>query len=1044
MFLAALFSLVAAVVPPSDPRVPSDPPSFEARVVAPEGQDGTFSQASTLVALPGGTLMCAWQAGKKDTAQDTAVHVSVLEAGATTWSDPRVLVDTPHLVDGNPVLHYDKNGVLWLFYVSAQGGEWSTSRIKVIASTDQGASWSDARDLSDVTGLMTRHKPVEFEGGVLLLPVYDAQDWTSLMLLSRDGGHTWTPSGRIDTGLGSGKGAIEPSVVERGDGSLLCFLRDGSDHHRVWQSVSMDHGHTWSAPCPVDIPNPNSSLEAIRLEGGHLMMALNPTPKGTDTLSVWISQDDGMSWQVFRDIEHGQRQASCPAILQGADGLIHLTYCGSDGSVKHVAFNESWAWQTALLGGELTLMNVLPPLDLPPREGGLRNLADTRTLPYVDAPFIEHVRGVVSGAPEGEALDVAFDEGGRLLVATRSGVTRRESDGAWAPMNAQATDPPAVKRLFTRVERAKAGDAATGAYDNAVVTSKDEVWIGRDAGLYRAKSSGGQEEVVDIDGPDGPPSRRITALHVDASGMLWVGTSEGIALFKDGAWRRLTGRDGLPYDNITAFAAGADGRLWIGTTRGVILHVPGDAARAWYYRAGLRYLPGDQVNGLAETPDGTALYVATDGGVGRIDFVERTLFEKAEIIEKRLNARHRRYGLVAEARLDNAMNPTSHTISDNDNDGLWTAYHVAAMSLAYGATGNEAYKKSAMESMHAVVMLQNASGVPGLVARSVLPPEEGRQRNENGNRERLRRGLPTFDQWRPTPDGSMYWKSDTSSDEIDGHYLALYTYYRHIAQFDPEERALIQKQANDLTNYIVDNNYQLIDWTGKRTRWGFWNPENLNGDPEHYIETGLNSLQMLSFLKTAHYITGNPKFKEHAEHLILKHGYLNNVLLQKKVYPDEHNHSDDQLGFVAWYPILQLERDPRVRHALQLAVRRHYVVVMPEDPSFYIFAHATIDPDHTDLEAGVRNLREISTDRRDWRMENSHRTDVVFDPRADRFGCSQLLRVLPADERDFDKWNGNPYIADGGGQGLVEDDGAAYLLPYWMARFHGFLSAPKE
>ena len=164
------------------------------------------------------------------------------------------------------------------------------------------------------------------------------------------------------------------------------------------------------------------------------------------------------------------------------------------------------------------------------------------------------------------------------------------------------------------------------------------------------------------------------------------------------------------------------------------------------------------------------------------------------------------------------------------------------------------------------------------------------------------------------------------------------------------------------------------------------------------------------------------------------------MLLQKKLFPDENNHSDDQLGFVAWYPILQLEQDPTLRAALHSAVRRHYVVVEPERSSFYNFTYATIDPNHADIEAGIQNLREIPTDRRTWRMENSHRADVVFDVRVDRFTHRQLAHVLPADERNIEKWNQNPYIPDSGGDGTHEDDGAAWLLPYWMARYHGFIA----
>jgi hypothetical protein len=42
------------------------------------------------------------------------------------------------------------------------------------------------------------------------------------------------------------------------------------------------------------------------------------------------------------------------------------------------------------------------------------------------------------------------------------------------------------------------------------------------------------------------------------------------------------------------------------------------------------------------------------------------------------------------------------------------------------------------------------------------------------------------------------------------------------------------------------------------------------------------------------------------------------------------------------------------------------------------------------------------------------------------------------------KWNGNPFIVDGGGAGRSEDDGGFFLLPYWLGRYHGFLAADER
>lgn len=606
-----------------------------------------------------------------------------------------------------------------------------------------------------------------------------------------------------------------------------------------------------------------------------------------------------------------------------------------------------------------------------------------KVTPVQSGSFLEHVRG---------AMDTGTEWAGADIVRIENG-----------------------KAVFER----RAAESIDGKPVTAAAVQNGITWLGTSEGLYSGTSR------HDAYGTGGPLATRITGLATDSKGALWVGTPLGLSRrAADGTWSHIQGQQGLPVEDITTLAIDGNDRIWIGTSQGAVLYQPYAEGRQWFYRAGKRYLPGDHVKSIAVLPEGSPVYFLTDAGPGRLDLVSTTLLERAQTIEKRVNERHRRLGLVADCILDKAENPASHTIEDKDNDGLWTAYHVAAMALCYGATGDPAARESARESMHALYMLQNVSGIPGLVARSVVPPEIGKTKSE---------------QWRPTPDGALYWKSDTSSDEIDGHYLAFYTYFEHIAKADTAERALIEKQVRALTDYLVNNNYQLIDWDGKRTRWGFWNPEALNNNPLNHVELGLNALQILSFLKVTHYITGDERYEEHFRKLIVEHHYLSNILLTKKCFPDENNHSDDQLGFVAWYPILQLEKDPRVRRALAAGVSRHYAVVRPEKPSFYTFVYATVDPAGADIPGAVENLREIPTDRRLYRATNSHRKDIAFSSLPNRFEQPVLTRVLPADERCFAKWNADPYEPDGGDDGRTEDDGAAYLLPYWMARYHGFI-----
>jgi hypothetical protein len=64
-----------------------------------------------------------------------------------------------------------------------------------------------------------------------------------------------------------------------------------------------------------------------------------------------------------------------------------------------------------------------------------------------------------------------------------------------------------------------------------------------------------------------------------------------------------------------------------------------------------------------------------------------------------------------------------------------------------------------------------------------------------------------------------------------------------------------------------------IDFDRKPARGGIWTPDSPNNSKNRMYERGLNSLKMLSNLKTAINLTGNQKFENVNKMLIEKHGY---------------------------------------------------------------------------------------------------------------------------------------------------------------------------
>jgi hypothetical protein len=104
--------------------------------------------------------------------------------------------------------------------------------------------------------------------------------------------------------------------------------------------------------------------------------------------------------------------------------------------------------------------------------------------------------------------------------------------------------------------------------------------------------------------------------------------------------------------------------------------------------------------------------------------------------------------------------------------------------------------------------------------------------------------------------------------------------------------------------------------------------------------------------------------------------------------------------------------------------------------SIYAVANPTAK---VDLEGAVWTMQRLPVDLVKWTVKNSHRADVVKIDQVDRHRRAEFANLLPADERPVMKWNGNPFVVDGGCGGCGEDDGATLLLPYWLGRHHRLL-----
>ena len=293
---------------------------------------------STVAELPDGTIMAAWYSGAAEKATDVAIYASWLKPGETQWPAPVIIHDTMDRSDGNPVLFVAPDGKLWLYYVAIFGDSWNDCPVFEKYSTDGGRTWSGPVYIREKKEWMTRNKPLVLRDGRILLPLYDETVFQSHFMISGDNGATWQKWGMIKQYQ-----TLQPTVIERDDGSLYCMMRTGASNHMLWESLSLDKGKTWKPARESKMPNPGAAADMVRLRNGHVVLAFNNSRTDRNPLSVALSEDEGRTWKYIRNLDDAPGKSyHYPAIIEDGKGIIHVTYTYNRDSIKHAEFNEAW------------------------------------------------------------------------------------------------------------------------------------------------------------------------------------------------------------------------------------------------------------------------------------------------------------------------------------------------------------------------------------------------------------------------------------------------------------------------------------------------------------------------------------------------------------------------------------------------------------------------------------------------------------------------------------------------------------------------------
>lgn len=716
-------------------------------------------------------------------------------------------------------------------------------------------------------------------------------------------------------------------------------------------------------------------------------------------------------------------------------------------------------------------------------------------LVYHDEPFIQETHDgiIVSQNPsDNEVRSIAVDGESTVWIATTSGIFKK-ADGSrnWEPVITGEDRGPAYAVLVQENGSVLMG-TWNGVYSfsngkltkntgpkppvSVICSAGDETYALGPNGIWRQKNDSWEEQPYKI-------ARSVRDAATDGKGKLWVATDAGLylcsegklALYQDTAemisayaraigfadngdcWvgnmggvsvrnnekliKKITPQEGLSSIFVNCITPSADGKMWVGTDVGVVRFDKDYKPSLLFSR---RWLMNDKVNSIAFDKAGNA-WVATDGGVSCIRQNRMSLADKEKNLYGQLMYRHiREPWTCSSVRLEVAGDTASWKPEDDDNDGEYTGGYLAMESFRYAVTKSEDAHQKARKAFEFLRKLHTITGTQGFFARSIVPPswtkvhDANRTYSERELAEELvkdPRYKPVEERWRLSADGKWLWKGDTSSDEMDGHFMAYFYFYEYAA--NDEEKQMVRDHVKKLTDELIRNNFNLIDIDGTHSRWGVWSPEQLNGDPDWASERSLNSFELLAYLKLAYGITGDETYQKEYLKLINEHGYLENAKGINSKNPAWQIYFDLTMeGYL--FPILfRYEKDPQILSVYKDMLEKWMAHQKAGENLINNMAYTLCTGKKINVEQTIGFLKDTPLDLVDWTFDHTKREDVkvVRTPILEEI---QIDKLPPPSIRATVRWDKNPWSAVNGNPNSMREP-VFWLWPYWEARYLGII-----
>jgi len=278
------------------------------------------AHAASLLNLANNKVLLSFHGNKNKQDHQSIWIAATNEAGQ--WSDPYNITPNGSENHWNPVLFQADNGKIWLFFkIGTIIEEWKGS---MLISNNEGQSWSQPYALPGNSVGPTRNPPLKLQNDWILIPSNKEKFNRKFPVFERfncnsgDIQQIPIPVKSEDPILF----AIQPTLVQLPDQSILALCR--TNLKRIYQTISVDEGKTWSPLSETEHPNPNSAITTLKIKDGYYLV-MNPSPTNRGHIWVIFIPWKGKAKHVF-ELYHDGKAIAYPSLIALNEKNLLIAY----------------------------------------------------------------------------------------------------------------------------------------------------------------------------------------------------------------------------------------------------------------------------------------------------------------------------------------------------------------------------------------------------------------------------------------------------------------------------------------------------------------------------------------------------------------------------------------------------------------------------------------------------------------------------------------------------------------------------------------------